>query len=159
MKFSRYLFVLLALLASTSCASYEEQRKLEVALAESVNRFHEQLNNEQFHEIYSQTNPTLQKSIDETAFTNQLKIAHQQLGTISGKKSIIPLTSRGWNDVQWARTFGGEQKYFHVETPDSEMINANERFEWRVENDQPKLASYEFRFICKKPCTVGIEIR
>jgi len=153
-----YLSILIALLISTSCASYEEQQKLEKVLSQSVDRFHEQLNNEQFHDIYSQADAGLQKRIDETAFTSQLRSAHDQLGTISGKTMVL-LTGRALSDLQWSKTFRREQIVSHAEMPKSELINASERFGWKIENDQPKLASYEFRFICRKPCAVGIGIQ
>ena len=155
MKFWRYLWMLLALLVISSCGSYEEQKRVETALEQSVNRFHEELNNEQFHDIYSQADAKLQKGIDETEFTVQLKSAHDQLGRISGK-AIVLLTSRAWSALSWARTFGREQNVSDVVTPNSELVNATERFGWKIENDQPKLTSYEFRFICRRPCTVGI---
>ena len=158
MKLWFCLSILIALLASTSCAPYEEQQKLEKVLAQSVDRFHEQLNNEQFHDIYSQADASLQKRIDETAFTSQLRSAHDQLGRVAGK-AIVLFTARAWSDLSWARTFGREQNFSYVVTPDSESIAANERFSWKIENDQPKLTSYEFRFVCRKPCTVGIEVR
>lgn len=152
------VWILLALLSCTSCSSYEEQRKLEVALAESVDRFHEQLNNQQFHEIYSQADSSLQKGVDEGAFTNQLRSAHEQMGKITGK-SIVLLTGDQLNKRYWARTFGREQRILHVDRPGNELIIATERFTWNVENEQPKLVSYDFRSICRKPCSVGFEIR
>ena len=150
-----HLWILLGLLMSAACSSYEEQRKVESALAQSVNRFHEQLNNEEFNDIYSEADPSLRNRIDEATFTSQLKSAHDQLGKVSARKTFL-LSSRAWSDLQWARTFGREQRVSHREMPDSELIQASEIFEWKIENDQPKLASYEFRFVCRRPCTVGI---
>jgi hypothetical protein len=140
---------------STACSSYEEEQKVEAALTQSLNSFHEQLNNEQFHDIYIEADPSLRQRIDETAFTNQLKNAHDQLGKVSPEKNVL-LTSRAWNDLEWARFFGRKQIVFLVELPNSDLINGSEKFEWSVENNQPKLVSYEFRFICRKPCIVGI---
>jgi hypothetical protein len=154
MKLRFCLAILIALLVSTSCASYEEQQKLERVLSQSVERFHEQVNNEQFHDIYSQADSSLQQRVDEAAFTGQLRSAHDQLGTISGK-AIVLLTGRALSDLKWAKIFGREQIVSHGEMPNSELINASERFSWKIEDGQPKLASYEFRFICRKPCAVG----
>jgi len=151
------LWILIALLGSTACSSYEEQRKVEAALSQSVNRFHEQLNNERYGEMYAQADPKLRARIDEATFTDQLKNAHDQMGTLS-KPSKVLLTSRAWNDLNWSRFWGREQRVIDVDRPDSDLINATERFEWIIENGQPKLTWYEFRFICKKPCTVGIGI-
>src|SRR5258706_14156720 len=108
MRFWFCLSILIALLVGTSCASYEEQQKLEKVLSQTVDRFHERLNNEQFHDIYSQADASLQKRIDETAFTSQLRSAHDQLGTISGNAMVL-LTSRALRDLQWSKLFGREQ--------------------------------------------------
>jgi len=151
---TQYLAVLFVLLATTSCASYEEQTKVESTLTQSLERFHEQLNNAQFHDIYIEADSSLRQRIDEVAFTNQLKNAHDQLGRVSGGARVL-LTSKAWNDLRWARFFGREQLVFHTDLAHSDLINASERFQWRLENDQPKLHSYEFRFICRRPCTVG----
>ena len=147
--------ILLALMVTTSCDSYEERDKVETALTQSVAKFHEQLNEEQFHEIYSQATPILRQRVAEATFTSQLKTAHDQLGTISrtGTVRLIPKT---WKDLQWARFFGREQIVSHSDLANSDLINASERFEWKLENGQPKLNSYEFRFICRKPCALRI---
>lgn len=158
MKLRFCLSILIALLVSTSCTSYEEQQKLEKVLSQNVDCFHEQLNSEQFHDIYSQADSSLQQRIDEAAFTGQLRNAHDQLGTISGKAMVL-LTGHAMSDLQWSKIFGRAQIVSHAEMPGSELINASERFGWKIESGQPKLASYEFRFICRKPCAVGIEVR
>src|SRR5262245_60096574 len=119
MKVGFYFLVLLALIGSTSCASYDEIRNIETSLTESVDRFHEQLNNEQFHEIYSQATDSLRKQIDETEFTSRLKGAHEQLGAISGKAMVL-LTDREVNRLHWAKILGREQTYTHVEIPKSD---------------------------------------
>ena len=153
-----YLWILIALLGSMACSSYEKQQKVEAALSQSVNRFHEQLNNERYGEIYAQADPSLRARITEAAFTAQLKNAHDQMGTLS-KESKVLLTSRAWNDLDWSRFWGRAQRVINVDRPNSDLINATERFEWIIENDQPKLTWYEFRFICQKPCTVGFGIQ
>ncbi|HEX7722060.1 MAG TPA: hypothetical protein VF397_07875 [Pyrinomonadaceae bacterium] len=155
MKFWFCLSILIALLVSTSCASYEEQQKLEKVLSQSVDRFHEELNNEQFHDIYSHADSSLQQRFDEAAFTSQLRSAHDQLGTISGKAMVL-LAGHALSDLKWSKVFGREQIVSNVETPKSDLIIASEEFAWKTESDQPKLVSYEFRFICRKPCAIGI---
>jgi len=157
MRVCSYVWVLPVLLLCTSCSSYEEQRKVEIALTESLNRFHEQLNNERYGEIYAQADPRLRARIDEATFTAQLRNAHDQMGTLSRPSKVL-LSSRAWNDLEWSRILGREQRVIDADSPNSDLINATERFEWIIENDEPKLAWYEFRFICKKPCTVGIGI-
>src|SRR5437016_2722308 len=136
MKFWFCLSILIALLVSTSCASYEEQQKLEKVLSQSVDHFHEELNGEEFHDIYSQADTSLQKRIDETAFTSQLRSARDQLGTISGKAMVL-LTGRALSDLKWSKVFGREQIVSNVETPKSDLIIASEKFVWKIENDEP----------------------
>jgi len=155
MRARYYFWIPLVLIVGTSCASYEEQRRIQVSLGESIDRFHERLNNEQFHEIYSQGTDTLQRRVDETEFTSRLKHAHEQLGVISGKATVL-LTGREMNSLHWQKLFGREQKYRHVEMPQSELIAATETFGWTFENGNPRLDSYEFRFICRQPCIVAL---
>jgi len=154
----RYFWILLALVITTSCDSYEEQQKVENVLTQSVAKFHDELNKEQFHDIYLQATPSLRQRVDEARFTTQLKTAHEQLGTVSGKASVR-LTPKAWKDLQWGTVFRSRANccsWGHLAK--SDLINASERFEWKLENEERKLNSYEFHLICKKPCTVGIGI-
>src|SRR5204863_7330719 len=92
----------LVLIVSTPCTTYEEETKIEAALTKSLNHFHEQLNKEEFHDIYSEADTSLRERIDEMAFTSQLKNAHEQLGTIAAEVRVL-LTTRALNDLKWAR--------------------------------------------------------
>jgi hypothetical protein len=152
---ARHLCILLAVLMSTACSSYEEEQKVEVVLTQSVNRFHEQINNEQFHDIYMEADPSLRQRIDEAAFTNQLKNAHDQLGKVSPEKKVL-LASRAWNDLEWSRFFRRKEIVFLHELPDRDLINASERFEWSVENNQPKLARTSFGSFVESPAQSGL---
>src|SRR5580765_2547088 len=145
------LSTLLLLIVGSACTSYEEELRIETALTQSVNRFHEQLNDEQFQNIYLQADASLRERIDEAAFTNQLKSAHDQLGKVAAEKRVL-LTTRAFKDLQWAKFFGRKQVATHAEMPSSELVIASERFAWTLEKNEPRLASYEFRFICRKPC-------
>lgn len=159
MAVSRHLlFTVVGFLLFTACASYEDQKKIETVVQQSVDRFHEQLNAEHYHEIYSSADASLQQRVDENVFTSQLKSAREQLGRISGT-SIVLLTSDQHQDLGWSKTFGGRLTLTHTERPNSELIRATEKSSWVIENDQPKLSAYEFRFICRQPCTVGIGIQ
>ena len=154
MKFLPYVFILVALGGCASCA-YDEKRKVETVLEQSVDRFHDQLNRQEYHDIYSQSDRTLQSRISEIEFTNQLNNAHDQLGTISGK-AIVIIDDNVWRDMHLRRVFGSKRQSFtHHETAGSDLVYAIEKFVWAIDNDQPRLTAYEFRSVCRKPCTVG----
>lgn len=148
---------MVTLVLSSSCA-YEEKRKLETTLEQNVNRFHEQLNNREFHEIYTSSDASLQQRTNEAEFTEQLKSAGDQLGHISGNALVI-ISDKAWRDMRLSKAFGNRRQSFnHVAFPASDLIVADEKFGWFITDDQPKLASYQFRFVCRKPCNVGFGI-
>ena len=152
MRFCQVALVLLVLLISTSC-SYEEKRRTETTVEHSVDKFHETLNNEQYHEIYSQADAQLQGRISEAEFTGHLRNAHYQLGNTSGK-AIVIVDDSIWRGLR--RVFGPRREIvIHWNSPASDRIIANERFGWAVENNQAKLILYEFRPVCQKPCAIG----
>lgn len=150
-----HLSILLVLFMGTACVTYEEETRIDAALTQAINHFHEELNNEQFHEIYMEADPSLRQTIDEPGFTNQLRDAHNQLGNVAAETHVL-LSTRALNDLHWARLLRRPQLVTHAELPNSNLINASERFQWRIEDNQPKLTSYDFRFICRKPCSIGI---
>ena len=136
-----------------SCSSYDEKRKTEAAVEHAVDKFHEQLNQEQYHDIYSQADSTLQNRLSQAEFTSQIRNAHEQLGSTSGK-AFVRIDDSVWRGIR--RTFGNKREIVnHGNSPGSDVIAANERFAWAVENDQPKLVSYDFQVVCKRPCQVG----
>jgi hypothetical protein len=135
-----------------SACSYEETRKTEIAVEQSVDKFHDQLNREQYHEIYEQSDAELRSRMTEAEFTGQLLNAHEQMGTITNKASVLIDDSFG---RAFRRAFSGVERISHGELASSDVAFANERFVWAVENDLPRLVSYEFTPICKKPCAIG----
>jgi len=152
MRFWHCTSILLVLVGCTSCA-YEAKHKTETAIEQALDQFHEQLNHEQYHEIYSRSDSDLQDCITEAEFAAQLRNAHEQLGKTSGKAIVIINDTLRRN---LRRAFGSKREIIsHWNGPVSDVIVANERFVWAVENDQPKLLSYEFQSVCRKPCTVG----
>src|SRR5207245_2144222 len=106
---------------------------------------HEELNNHQYHDIYSQSDFTLRSRIGEEDFATQLRNAHDELGTTSGK-AIVIIDDRVWRNIHLRRVFGSTRQIIsNVSTPRSDLIFAVENFSWAVENDQPKLVSYDIR--------------
>jgi hypothetical protein len=143
-----FLFVV-----TTAACSYEEKSKTETAVEQAVDRFHELMNQEKYGDIYSATDEVLRGRTTEAEFTAQLRGAHEQLGRVSGK-AIVIIDDSIWREFR--KAFGSRREIVsHGNTPASESIIANERFSWSVENDQPRLLSYEFREVCKRPCAIG----
>lgn len=118
----------------------------------AVDKFHEQLKNQQYHEIYAQSAPELHSRLSETEFTSQLAAAHEY-GT-SATKANVYVDGGVWRGLK--RSISNRETVSHHEVVSSDRIFAGEKFVWAVENGQPKLVSYEFKHICDKPCTVGI---
>lgn len=152
MKTLSLCLILFSLLCCASC-SYEEKRKLETVLEQSVDKFHQQLNDDQYHDIYAQADAELQNRISEADFTAQLNEAHARLSTTSGKSNVI-LDESFWRGLR--KSFGvRREKITHVEmTTGSDRILGIERFEWAVQDNQPKLVSYNLQELCQKPCTI-----
>ncbi len=154
---SLFAVFIVLVLVGCSCRSYEAKRKTETAVEEAVNKFHEQLNQEQYQAIYAESDAVLKNNSTESEFTAQLRDAHEQLGTTSGK-AIVIIDDRGWRGF-WA-AFGPKRELVsNWDSPANDLIIANENFVWAVENEQPKLVSYQFRTVCRKPCSVGITLR
>ena len=77
---------MLLLVTNVSC-SYEEKRTIETAVEQAVDKFHEQLKNQQYHEIYAQSAPELHSRLSETEFTTQLAAAYDY-GTSASKANV-----------------------------------------------------------------------
>jgi len=151
----RTRFSTCALLVLIGCSSgcFEDNRRTERVLAQAIARFHEQLNDEHYHDIYSQADAELRSRLSEADFTVQLSSAHGQLGKATNKPFVFIKDSL-WRSLR--RAFGPVRELI----PDGELVASDtvvgdERFVWAVENDQAKLVSYDFRFLCKKPCAIG----
>ena len=141
------------LLFGCSSCSYETKRKTEVAVEQAVERFDEALNQEQYQKIYAEADVDLRTRVSEAEFVSQLKYAHEQLGPTSGKAYVF-IDDSVWRALR--RALGTKREIVsHRNGPASTLIIANERFSWAVEDDQPKLVSYHFQSVCRKPCAVG----
>ena len=145
------LLLMLVVVGAASC-SHEAKRKTETAVEQSVDQFHDQLNQQQYHEIYAESDAELRSRITEAEFTGQLLNAHEQMGTITSKASVHIDDSVG---RAFRRAFsGGWERVSHGGFVSSEEVMAHERFIWAVENDSPRLVSYELGKICRKPCGI-----
>jgi outer membrane protein assembly factor BamD (BamD/ComL family) len=103
--------VLLGLIAFTSCSSYEEKKKTETAIEQAVDKFHEQLNQELYHDIYSEADSTLKSRVSEADFTSQMRSAHEQLGPANGKALVI-IDDSIWRGLR--KSFGGKRETSHI---------------------------------------------
>jgi hypothetical protein len=149
-RFVVYSTTLLVLLSASAC-SYEDKRKVETAVEQSVDRFRIQVRSQQYHEIYAESAPELRSRVSETEFAAQLAAVHAY--GASASKAIVIIDDTVWRGVK--RTFNSREMVSHVDVVSSDTMIANETFVWAVENDQPKLVSYEFTPVCKRPCSVG----
>ena len=154
----RFRFLILLMLVLVGCAScsYEAKRKTESAVERSIEKFHDQVNRQQYHEIYAESDPELQNRITEADFTAQLQDVHEQMGSISGKAYV--LINDGVRRALKRAFSGGRERFSHGNLASSDTVFANERFAWLIENDSPRLVSYEWAKICVKPCQIGFAI-
>jgi len=147
----RILILLIAVLVgSTSCASYERLEDVE----RSVDKFHDQLNQQQYREIYVGADPELHNRITEAEFTSQLVNARNQLGTVTSKAHV------GTRDSFWRkvnRIFnGGREQFTHGNRAEGDQLFAAEVFVWAVGAGEPRLVSFELSgATCRKPCSMG----
>ena len=152
MRLRLSVFALLVVACCSSC--FESDRQAEKLIARSVTQFHEQLNGELYHDIYSQADADLRSQVSEPDFATQLSTAHAQMGTITSKP-LVSIKDTIWRGLR--ETLGPKRDVIpHFDLVASDTALGNERFVWAVENDQARLVSYEFRFGCKKPCGLVI---
>jgi len=146
------LIAVIVLFGCSSC-SYEAKRKTETAVEQAVEKFHKELNEEQYQTIYHEADAELQSRATEADFTAELRSAHEQLGTASGKAYVF-IDDSIWRGLR--KAFGSKREIVaHGNSPGSDRIIGNEQFVWAVENDEPRLVSYKFQRICSKPCSIG----
>src|SRR5258705_3344060 len=140
-------------LTGCSSCSYEANRKTETVVEQAAEKFHAELNEEQYQTIYYEADDELRSKITEAEFTAQLRSAHEQLGRVSGKVYVF-IDDSVWRGLQ--KAFSTKREIVaHGNSPAGETIIGNEQFVWAVENDEPRLVSYKFQRVCSKPCTIG----
>ncbi len=152
MGFRLFILLTLVLVGSTSC-SYEATIKTENAVEQSIEKFHDQLNQQKYQDIYAESDPELRSRITEVELTAQLLNAHEQMGEVTGKAYVI--IDDGVGRALRRALSGGRETVKYVNFKNGKEIVGDERFSWAVENDLPRLVSYEWTKICKRPCTVG----
>lgn len=150
MKVWTLILLIAVLVGSTSCGGYKRLDDVEL----TVDKFHDQLNQQQYHDIYVASDPELQRRITEAEFTSQLANARNQLGTVTSKASVYSKDSF-WRNVK-RRFNGGREQITHGNMVEGDEIFAHEVFVWAVGAGQPRLVSYELgEATCRKPCRMG----
>lgn len=149
MRFWILILLMLVLVGSVSCA-YKRLDDVE----QSVDKFHDQLNQQQYHDIYAESDPELRSRITEAEFTSQLIHAREQVGTVTSRANVFSRDTF-WRNLR-RRFNGGREQVTHRNMAEGDEIFANEVFIWAVGAGQPKLVSYELRgATCRKPCSMG----
>jgi hypothetical protein len=119
-----------ALLLSTLCCSMTKDKE---AAARAVEKFHGQLNQEQYHDIYAQASEEFRKATSEEELTTFLSAVHRKLGALKSADQT------GWH-VNYT-TFGTIVTLGYDSTFDEGK--AAEQFIWRVSGDQAILIRYD----------------
>lgn len=130
------MVLMLVLVGSASCA-YQERVRTESAVEQAVDKFHDQLNQQQYQEIYAGSDPELRSRVIEMEFTAQLMNAHKHLGTVSSKADVM-IRDSFWPRLKRAFS-GGRERITHGNIAIGDEILANEVFVWTVENELPRL--------------------
>jgi broad specificity phosphatase PhoE len=141
------LFFSLALLVFGSGCSYAEHRALETTVEKSVEKFHTQLNEEQYQAIYAEADAELRNRISEQDFTKRLAEARARAGRTEGKANVLLVSSVG---RQLRKLLSGRMTVSHVENTKCEAGAVLERFQWSVADGTARLQDYEFRQILER---------
>ncbi len=123
----------------TACSASVER-----ITSKSIDKFHSQLNDEKYQEIYREADVNLQHSITEADFTEELRAVRQKHGNASQKhfpeRTMFQDIIRGWH-------FGSAK---HEEKTTMEVFSNYERglvvemFEWAVKDGEAKLVDYKY---------------
>lgn len=126
----------------------EEHHKLERRLEEEIKQFHVRLNEEQFVEIYKETNNELKRQRSEIEFTESLQSVKNKTGTIKNS---------GWVNLpsdykRYARfaVSGNEEKIEYKNILFCENGIGVEKFLFYVNNEKIEIISYELEKVGKK---------
>ena len=153
MRLAAAIFVLTAAAIFSACSSYEEERQLETRIEASVEKFHAQLNEGRFSEIYSQADESLRGRESEEVFARRLAEVRGKTGALSGKAIVI--IDKGFRR-HIRNLFSRRETISHTERTACEAGHALERFDWMIEDGQVRLAGYELRQILERGKVYGI---
>jgi len=110
-----------------------------------IDKFHSQLNDESYKEIYAQADTEFQHSVSEADFIQRLREVRQKHGSASQnyfpKRTIFQQLIGGW---QFGFNQPEEKTTMEVFSTYEHGV-AIERFEWTVKDGQAKLVDYKYR--------------
>ncbi len=146
MKFALLLSITFSLIA-VACP-LDEHHKLERRLNDKIKRFHAQLSEEKFVEIYNEANDELKQQTSEAEFGEILK-------SVKNKTGIIK--SSGWvnlpDDYKRYARFAvnkNEEKIEYRNVLTCENGIGLEKFVFYVSNEKVEVVSYELEKVGKK---------
>jgi hypothetical protein len=128
-QLTRLILVCALLLTANACGITKHKQNAE----KGVVKFHEQLNAEQYHEIYVQSDKLFQQSATEADIVALLGAVHAKLGTVKNA------TVQGWHvnatpsgtfvtlgyDVEFSEGKGMEQFVFKMNGSEPLLFNYN----------------------------------
>lgn len=154
----KLFIILLFSLVFVECA-FDENRQIEEMMRKSIIKFHQQVNNERYSEIYAKADKELKNKYSEQEFIERLRAVHAKFNALPDEALMVSIKDEIFDGIR--RTAGFKRTRFsHVELiSDETERKATEHFEWSVINDQAKLASYEFKMICETPCILTIQTK
>lgn len=110
----------------------------------SIDKFHSQLNDEKYQEIYAQADANLQHSISEADFTEKLRAVREKHGNASQnhfpERTLLQDIIRGWH-LGFTKY---EEKTRMQVFSNYERGLVVEMFEWAVKDNQAKLVDYKY---------------
>ena len=105
--------------------------KAKQAAEQGVAKFHEQLDGEAYHEIFSESDPEFQKAASESDTTEFLKAVHRKLGNVKSAREQAFFVNFNTSGTRVTLTYQTD----FVDGP------ATEQFIWFI-GDRAKLVSY-----------------
>lgn len=153
MKSALLSLTLLLLVLCTSCSSYEEIRKKQTAVEQSISEFHARLNNEQYQDIYAHADDELHNRISETDFTARLRQVHERLGETSDKPFVL-IDDGIWRSLH--KLLWNKETVMTTQFTHSASGTGVERFQWEVKGNEAKLADYNLSQVLEPGKVYGI---
>ena len=127
----RNLTITLTLLAALAALPGCSAAKTKVAAEQGVAKFHSQLDEEQYHDIYAQVSAEFQKSAPETEMVEFFAAVHRKLGNVQKAEEQGFYVNFGMTGTTVTLTY----KTTFVNGP------ASEQFIWRA-GEPPVLVNY-----------------
>jgi hypothetical protein len=124
-------FALVAIVIATACAGFAAKGTAEDAVA----RFHQQLDAEQFEQIYENADELFKNATTRTQFTEILAAVHRKLGNVVSSKQT------GFHSRDQAGVNSGSYISMTYDTQFAEG-RGTESFNWRVTGSGVKLVGY-----------------